>query len=208
MSPVRIGFVGPAAGRNDLLREAAEFLLGKADVDQLVYLGTDDVADAVVEAWASELIGAGAGQTAEDAFLAQAAQVACGGSADEIRALLASDAAVRRLDRIRKIPAPPARAIEMIDDRFVVVVYDKSVLDEEDIANAYLLVYGKSDDVLFKRFGPRYFFTPGPLVGGRVGILEIEDENRVAVALYEPNGAPIWHEPLLSRPGSKMTVST
>jgi len=44
---------------------------------------------------------------------------------------------------VRRLPPPPARAIEMIDDRVVLLVHDKAVLDEEDIANAHLIVYGK-----------------------------------------------------------------
>ena len=95
----------------------------------------------------------------------------------------------------------------MIDDRIVLVVHDKSVLDEEDIANASLVVYGQSKEILLKRFGPRYFFTPGPLRAQKVGVIEREDDGRLAVAAFAPSGTPLWREVLAGK-GVKVTVST
>jgi hypothetical protein len=94
----------------------------------------------------------------------------------------------------------------MIEDRIVLVVHDKATLDAEDIANATVIVYGKSDEVLLKRFGPRYFFSPGPLRDRKVGILELESDGRIAVGLFEPSGAPLWRQTLQTR-GAKLTVS-
>ena len=179
-----------------MLREAAEFLLGDADVDQAVYLGGDDIVDVMVSHWARDIM---AGDSGEDAFLTRASALAQKGTAAEIDALLSSDAALRRLSGIRKLPPPPARAIEMIEDRIILMVHDKSILDEEDIANASVIVYGKSDDALLKRFGRRYFFTPGPLARRQVGILELEDDGCIALGLYDPGGAPLWRETLQGR---------
>lgn len=200
---MRIGVIGPAKGKHGALREAAEFLLGDAGVDQAIYLGTDDAVDRVVQAWSAQVMG---GNDGEKAFLDRAAQLAQEGSAAEIEALLEADAQLRRLASLRRLPPSPARAVEMIEDRIVIVVYDKAILDEEDIANAHVIVYGKSDAPLLKRFGPRCFFTPGPLVDGKVGILEVERDGRMAVGLFEPTGVPVWRETLQGR-GAKVVVS-
>ncbi len=198
---MRIGLIGPA---HDLtvLREAAEFLLGDAGVDQAIYLGADDAAREMTLAWEAELR---EGETRD--FLTLAAEVAAVGTADEIETFLSVDEQLSRLDAVRTLPPAPARAIEMIGDRIVLVIHDKKVLDEEDIANAAVIVYGESQEMLLKRFGPRYFFTPGPLEAGKVGLLELEEDGRIAVAAYAPSGEPLWREVLQGRKSSKVSVS-
>lgn len=200
---MRIGIIGPAEGDHEGLKRAAELLLDQAGVDQAIYLGMDDAVDRVVEMWSTQVMG---GADGERAFLDRAAQVAQDGSADAIGALLDADAKLRRLAGLRRLPPPPARAIEMIEDRIIVVVHDKAVLDEEDIANSHVIVYGKSAEPLLKRFGPRCFFTPGPLTSGKVGVLEVERDGRMAVGLLDGAGASVWRETLRGR-GSKMMVS-
>lgn len=201
---MRIGLLGPAREEDRrALREAIEFLLGDADVDEAIYLGEDDgVVDRALEDWARELT---AGEPSEASFLAQAAEVALSGSADAIEALLHADAWVARLARVRRLPPSPIRAVEMIADRIMLAVYDKSILDEEDIANAQLIVYGKSGEAQLKRFGPRYFLTPGPLGAGRVAVLELENDGQVSLALFETSGLPVWRE-TMARRTSKMSV--
>jgi len=200
---MRIGLIGPAEGDEGVLREAAEFLLGDAAVDQAIYLGIDDALENVVAAWATELHG---GDASEEAFLDRAARLARDGSAADIEALLGTDAAVRRLADLRALPPPPARAVEMIDDRIVLIVHDKAVLDEEDIANAFLVVYGKGTEPSLRRFGPRYFFTPGMLSGGRVAVLEQEPDGNLAIGVFDPSGAPVSRE-VLERRTAKVTVT-
>ncbi|MFW6050993.1 MAG: hypothetical protein ACODAU_07455 [Myxococcota bacterium] len=199
---MRIGVIGPADGHLDVLREAAEFLLGDAGVDQAIYLGMDDAVDQVVQRWSAEVMGG----DGEDAFLDRAAQLALKGTAEDIDALIDADDRRHRLGSLRRLPPPPARAIEMVEDRIVVVVHDKGVLDEEDIANAHVIIYGKSAEPLLKRFGPRCFFTPGPLSDRKVGILEVERDGRTRIGLFEPNGNPVWRETLQGR-GAKIMVS-
>ena len=123
------------------------------------------------------------------------------GAASALERLLAADAAVQRLDTVRKLPPSPARAVEMLDDRIVLMVHDKAVLDQDDIANAHIVVYGKWPVADLKRFGHRYFFTPGPLGDRKVGIVELEDDGSVAVSLYDPSGAPLFRETLERRTG-------
>jgi hypothetical protein len=200
---MRLGLLGPADGETEALREAVEFLVGDAAVDQTIYLGTDDAVDRVIAAWAEELVG---GAATEAAFLDRVVDLAPRGAASALEKLLAGDAALQRLDTVRKLPPSPARVVEMLDDRIVLVVHDKAVLDEDDIANAHLVVYGKSPTAHLKRFGHRYFFTPGPLRDRKVGIVELEDDGSVAVSLYDPSGAPLFREVLERRTG-KLVVT-
>ncbi len=202
---MRIGLIGPADGNIALLREAAEFLLGDCGADEAVYLGADDAATTVVEGWAREVM---AGPAGEDAFLAEAADRAVRGDADALDELLARDAEVRRLSALRCLPPPPARAVEVIDEKVVLLVHDKSQLDEDDIANAFLVVYGRGKQAAVNRFGPRTFFTPGPLSGSRVALIEREADGGLAIALYDPStGEPAGRETLIHR-GTRFVVQS
>jgi hypothetical protein len=186
---MRIGVIGPADGVEEEFREAVSFLLGDADVEQVVYLGTGEFVERAIKAWALEL----GGEHAEDSFLERAALLARQGRPEDIEHLLEVDASRSRLEFVRKLPPSPARAIEMMDDRVVLFVHDKAILNEEDIANAQLIVYGRANESDLRRFGRRTFFTPGPLHGGRVGVLEAS-EDRVTVSLYDLAGIPVWRE--------------
>ena len=213
---MRIGLVGPlrastpdaesgraAEGDDELFREAASFLLGDADADQIVFLGEAAFLDRATQAWARSL---GPDVADEARFLARAAELAASGTADALERLLDADAAVARLSSIRKLPPPPARAVELVDDRVVLFVHDKAVLDEEDIANAHLVVYGRADESAIRRFGRRVFFTPGPLSKRQVGLLEASEDG-VALSLFDLSGEPVWREAISAGP-SKMTVAS
>lgn len=203
---MRIGLLGPARGDDEALRDAIEFLLGDVEVERAIYLGEDvDVLDAALAAWAREGFGHDGG--AEDAFLACGAEVAATGSGAEIRALLEHDSWVRKLARVHKLPPPPARAVEMLADRIMIAVHDKAVLDEEDIANAQIIVYGNAEEAQLKRFGNRYFLTPGPLGARRVAVLETEEDGEVSIALFETSGVPVWRETMARRSGKVSVLS-
>ena len=202
---MRIGLVGPADGNTKQLREAAEFLLGDCGVDQAIYLGTDDSVKKVVDAWASEIMG---GPATEDAFLQQAVQLATAGDPAAIDGLLRRDLEVRRLSALRCLPPPPARAVEEFDDKVMLFVHDKASLDEEDIANAFLVVYGRGKQLALNRFGPRTFFTPGPLSAARVALIEREEDGSLAIAQFNPEtGEPTGRETLFTR-GARLVVHT
>ncbi len=201
---MRIGLLGPADGDSDALRDGIEFLLGDVGVDQAIYLGKDDaVLDELLTRWVEEVFGEA---HSEEAFLRRAAAVAESGDPEAITGLLHRDAWVRGLARVRKLPVAPARAIEMLGDRILIAVYDKKVLDEEDIANAHLIVYGHAAEASLRRFGTRYFLTPGPVSAGRVAVLETEGEEDVTLALFETTGVPVWRETMARRSG-KVSVA-
>jgi hypothetical protein len=196
---VRIGFLGPCDDEA-LLREATTFLLGTLEVDQAVYLGDAAFLERVTTRWASEL-----GVGTSDAFLARARDAALSGTAEAIEQLLREDALTARVMQVRKLPPAPARAVELVDDRVVLIVHDKAVLDEEDIANASLIVYGQAKEANVRRFGKRSFFTPGPLAERRVGVVEATDDGVFAI-VHGLDGTTLLREPLTGG-STKMTVT-
>lgn len=196
---VRLGIIGPASAE-DQLREALAFLLGDAEVDQVIYLGDGDQAEAALARWAEEL------ERGEPGFLARALELALEGDADEIEVFLAEQDHLARLAAVRRLPPSPARAIEMLDDRMVLFVHDKAILDEDDIANATLIAYGRSKEAKVNRFGKRVFITPGPLAGERVGLIESSSDGLV-VSLFDLSGAPV-HREVLAAQGTKLTVAS
>ena len=200
---MRIGLLGPAEGEPAQLREASEFLLGTAGVDQAIYLGAQDTLRAMVDAWACEVMQGPAGW---DHFLDRAAALALGASSRELDALLAQQRKLERLGALRSLPPPPARAVELFDDKVVLFVHDKAQLDAEDIANAYLVVYGRSKSVALNHFGPRTFFSPGPLRAGQLACLERYGDSGVAVVQLDLNSGQVLGRTPLSAGRSKMVV--
>ncbi|HEY2735695.1 MAG TPA: hypothetical protein VGI70_16975, partial [Polyangiales bacterium] len=136
---MRIGIIGQAGESADELRRAIDLFLTDSQVKQIIYLGDDTAVDAVLSAFARENLG-------EDEFLRRGAALACAGSADDIEGLLAEDRAAQRLSLLRRLPPPPARAIEMLEKWIVLAVHDKAILDEDDVANAHVIVYGKAPE--------------------------------------------------------------
>ncbi len=196
----KIGVLGPTDD-DEALREAASFLLGDAGAEQVVFMGDGRFLERALERWMAD-----AGLDGESTFLDRAREAALTGDARRIEAFLAEDAAARRIVDIRRLPEAPARAIELLDDRILLFVYDKSVLDEEDIANAHIIVYGLSSEAGVRRFGRRAFFTPGPLSGGRVGLVEASEEG-ITVSVFEVSGRPVLSE-TLAQSITRMTVSS
>lgn len=184
---MRIGVIGQASKDVRELRKALELLLADPEVKQVIYLGMDGAVEDAVRSWSGESLG-------EDEFLSRAVTLACEGEADQIDALLSEDRATQRLSAVRKLPDPPARAIEMLDKWIVLAVHDKAVLDEDDVANAHVIVYGKASEADFKRFGPRSFLTPGPLGKGKVGRLTLRDDGNLEVALLDLSGTELLRE--------------
>jgi hypothetical protein len=199
---MRIGFIGPAEGDVAALREALDFLLGDAGADTVIYMGEDDTADQLAEEC---LRGATGG--ADGTFFGAALEAALTGTPDEIAALLDAELELERLSTLRILPPSPMRAVEMLDDRIVLLVHDKAVLAEDDIVNASVIVFGRSKELLLKRFGTRYFFSPGPLNQGQVGLLEREGDGRLAAAAFDLSGRPLWREILQWRT-AKIMVAT
>jgi hypothetical protein len=197
---MRIGLIGPAGNVLPKLDRALELLSSDGAMRQIIYLGGDDAAGQVVAARARTGLD-------PDTFLHRAAELAASGSADQIVQLLAEQRTTSRLGLIRRLPEPPARAIEMMDKWIVLAVHDKAVLDEDDISNAHIIVYGRADEPSLNRFGPRCFFTPGPLAADKIGCLELMPHGHVEIRLLALDGSVQWSEPLYAG-GAKLVVTS
>lgn len=205
---MRYAILGEAGDGPDAfprLRRALELLLRDLAADRVLYLGTDDLVDRVVEAWATELLGGAASDG--DPFLDRLATTATQEDPRPLAALLEADRLHRRLTEVHKLPSEDECVVEMLETRILVAVRDKARLSEEDIANAQILVYGRSEGPLLRRFGPRSFYTPGPLERGEVAVLEALENGEVVLSTYDPSGERTSREELQAGQHTKMVVT-
>lgn len=204
---MRLGLIGPSDGDLATLARAARFLLDEALVDRVIYLGLDHALDNVVSAWAEELVG---GDPSEDLVFERASRTCTDADPSVIEAFVASERARRRLVVFTTVPKPPGRTVELFDAKVAVIVYDKAMLDEDDIAGAAILVFGKADKAVHHRVGSRVFVAPGPLaMEGGGGIAVISDDQGVGVVfeLRDSSGAVTQTERFDPRLlGTKMRV--
>jgi hypothetical protein len=198
-SILRMGLIGPAGEDDAELERALELLIADPAMRRILYLGNDGAIERVATAWSRARL-------EQEEFLRRAAELCCAGSPDEIAQLLAEEREGGRLALIRNLPEAPARAIEMMDKWIVLAVHDKAVLDEDDIANAHIIVYGRAEEASLKRFGPRCFFTPGPLSAGKLGCLELMPEGHVEVRLIGLDGRTLFSDSLQTV-GAKLVVT-
>jgi hypothetical protein len=196
---MRLGFIGPAEADAAALEQAAKLLICDFEVDGLIYLGEDEALREFVAAHESE----DSGHTIEQ----RVAEVAATGSADDIEDVLRKLRGARYLGKLRVAPPSPTRAMEMLDDRIVLIVRNKSTIGEEDVINSNVVIYGDAQELMFKRFGPRCFFSPGPLDAGHVGLLDDRSEaGGVVLQAIELGGEVTWSEPIQGR-GAKVMVA-
>ena len=196
---MRLGFIGPAGSDTDALERAARMLIVDFEVDQVVYLAEDQALRDFVARHESD------GDGAE--LEREVARVAATGSPTDIDEVLGRLRGTRYLSKLRVAPRPPTRAMEMLDDRIVIIVREKSSLGEEDIVNSNVVVYGDGSELSFKRFGPRCFFSPGPLSSGHVALLDEHSESGgVALKALDQTGETWWTEAIQGR-GAKMMVA-
>jgi hypothetical protein len=168
--PMRLGILGPALGDLPALARGAQHLMDSAQTDRVLYVGNDDALDRVVASWARGIVGA----NPSDAALFDRASERCSrGTAEDIDEFVGKERALRRLRVLMTVP-PGQRSIEILDRHVVLFVYDKAILDTEDIGAAHVVVFGRSDEALIKRVGSRTFVTPGPVTAGG-GLLVLED---------------------------------
>ncbi|MBK6513834.1 MAG: hypothetical protein IPM79_29440 [Polyangiaceae bacterium] len=195
---MRLGVIGPSNGDLVALATAAQVLVDHSQVERVLYLGKDDALDRVVQAWATEIVGA----NPDEAVLFARAAVACvKASAEDIDAFVASERVRRRLRIYATVPAPPGRTVELFDGRIAVFVYDKATLDEDDIAGASVMVFGRSDRPLVHRVGSRTFVAPGSLgsPGGGIVVLDDESEPGIRIEFLDSEGAVVSAERIESR---------
>jgi hypothetical protein len=194
-----MGFIGPANADAAALEQAAKLLICDLEVDTVIYVGEDDALRDFVAAHESE----DSAHTIEQ----RVAEVAATGSADDIEEVLRRLRGARYLAKLRVAPPPPTRAMEMLDDRIVLIVRNKSTIGEEDVINSNVVVYGDAPELMFKRFGPRCFFSPGPLGMGHIGLLDDRSESGgVVLKAIDLSGEVSLSEPIQGR-GAKVMVA-
>ena len=168
---MRLGILGPAQGDLVALARGAQQLVDEGSAEKVIYVADDDALDQVVANWARGLVGEDPGGTG---LFERAASRCATASPDEIEEFVASERARLRLQVFVSLPKE-GRTIEFLDGRVVLFVHDKATLDEDDIAGASILVFGKSDKPLIKKVGARTFLSPGP-VGAAAGGRAILDD--------------------------------
>ena len=196
---MRLGFIGPAKTDAAALEQATKLLICELEVDTVLYLGEDDALREFVAAYEPE--------DSAHPIERRVAEVAATGSPDDIGDVLRELRGAHYLDKLGVVPPPPTRAMEMLDDRIVLVVRNKSTIGEEDVINSNVVVYGDATELMFKRFGPRCFFSPGPLDLGHVGLLDDQSETGgVVLTAIKLSGDIAWSEPIPGR-GAKVMVA-
>lgn len=184
---MRFGVLGPANGDLAALEEGASLLLFEHHAEEVIYLGPDDALDRLVLEWVQRLVGVEASQ---DGMWERAARHCSSARHEEIDRFLAAERQRERLKALKCLPAATARTVEIFDGRVAVFLYDKALLDEEDILPASLLVFGKSRDAIVRQVGSRTFISPGELIKGKGGVTLFSDDPNgdLNVSLFEPGG--------------------
>lgn len=188
---MRIGVIGSAPEAEHELHRAIELFLADPLTKQILYLGEDDAISRAVGQFSQEGL-------SEEGFLAHAVDLACHGSAEQIDDLLEADRQAQRVSLLRCLPPKPACAIEMLEKWIILGVHDKATLDEDDVANAHVILYGEASEAKIKRFGPRSFLTPGPLQNGVVGSLSLRADGALDLALIDLEGKIVVSESVSS----------
>lgn len=205
---MRLGLLGPASkGDVGALGRGAEFLLNGARVHRAIYLGNDGALDRAVAAWARKLVG---DDPSDAGAWTRAAAIALDGTPAQIDRFVTTERARLRLKALEALPEQVSRTIEMVGDRVAVLIYDKAMLDEEDILAANILLFGKSDKPLVRKIGTRWFVSPGTITSSGGGLAVLDDEqDDVVVTLYDVNGKPTHREVLSStRPKSQRAAGS
>lgn len=190
---MRVGLVGPASGDVSAFERKVKLLVDRLGCERVHYLGSCDVLERAADARAREL-----GLLEEEGYEGRALSLARGGSTEEIDGFLRARDALARLDLCRAVPLPPVRTIEMLDDRILLMVHDKSLLEEEDLANADLVAYGAADAPLLRKIGPRIFITPGPVEAG-YAVATLDERGSLTLAVYDGEGRVLAEEALAPR---------
>jgi hypothetical protein len=184
---MRFGVIGPANGNLALLEKAATVLLFEQRADPVVYLGPDDAVDRLVFDWSERLVGP---SFSEEHIWQRAAERCRSASSAEIDRFLAAERMRNRLKALQCLATPHCRTIEILEGRLAVLLYDKALLDEEDMLPASLLIFGKGKEPLVKQVGSRTFISPGELGEGPSGVALLSDEanGELWASFYHPTG--------------------
>jgi hypothetical protein len=199
---MRLGIIGPAKGDVRALARAVECLLDVVGVQKVLYLSTDGALDIVIRAWARALVG---NNPNEDSLFARATVRCANASPEAIETFVSAERARGRLRALSSLPEGNRRTVEFFDGRVSLFMYDKSILDEDDVVGATLFVYGRSSEPKVKRIGTRMFITPGPLGGtqGGLAVLSEGPSGGVKIEIRNSDGS-LHSEEMLGGSGSML----
>ncbi len=201
---MRIALLGPCAKNRADLRQAATFVLETANADRAVYLGGDEALDEMVDEWAAEIVHGDAGPAGLWDRTLDLLKPEAG--AAEIRETLAREQALEPLRRLEQLPRGTGRSLELFGSRVAILVDDRERLDEDDLATAEIVVYGKSPEARVRRIGARWFLSPGAM-GGDFGVLLLEETDRdLRATFHDPTGKVRGSETLTKAQGAKVRV--
>ena len=203
---MRFAVLGPANDDLAALEKGASLMLFEFEAAPVIYLGPDDALDRLVLDWARRLVG---DDPSQEGLWERAAKRCGTAGADEIDRFVAAERRRERLKALKCLPVASSRTIEiMVEGRVAVMLYDKALLDEEDIMPASLLIYGRSPEPVVRQVGSRTFISPGELGGGQAGIALVSDDpsGDVTVSIYEPTGGLVESHVIPNTRTGKFTV--
>jgi hypothetical protein len=202
---MRFAVLGPAHDDLVALEKGASLVLFELEAEEVIYLGADDALDRLVLDWARRLVGP---DPSEEGLWNRAASRCGPGSADAIDRFIAAERRRARLKALKCLPAATSRTIEILEGRVAVLLYDKALLDEEDIMPASVLIFGRSREPVVRQVGSRTFVSPGELGTGPAGIALFSDDESgdVTVSIYDPLGGLLESQVLPSVRTGKFTV--
>lgn len=184
---MKLGFVGPARGDLSKLRASCERLLFEFRVDRVYHLGSDDSLDRAMRGWAEHL---GAPRD-DEALLDEVAALAPDAPAEVLDALLEREGRRARLSDVCDVTSPRGCYHEMIEDRVVLIANDRAAVDDDDKANALVLVHGASTRPELRIASGRAVLSPGDLTrGGHSAIVE-RAENALLISLIDARGKAV-----------------
>ena len=201
---MRFAVLGPANGDLAALEKGASLLLFELEAEQVIYLGADDALDRLVLDWARRLVGP---DPSEEGIWDRAATQCASASPAAIDRFVAAERRRERLRALQCLPVATSRTIELLAGRVAVLLYDKALLDEEDILPASLLVFGKSREPLVRQVGSRTFVSPGEL-GQKSGVALFSDDDagEISVTMYTPAGERLDSYALVAPRMGRFTV--
>jgi hypothetical protein len=200
---MRLGLIGPALCDDEALENAARFLLEDIRVERAVYLDVDGALDRVVRKWAERLVG----ESPDDREVwVRAARRCLQASPEQIHEFLRAERERMTLRSLESLPDRGTCTVELLGGKIAVLVHDKSVLTEEDLLPASMLVFGLGREPLVKQVGSRWFLSPGPLKDH--GIMALEElEEGVQLSLYERGGKLVRSEVLSTQRMATIRIS-
>ncbi len=107
-------------------------------------------------------------------------------------------------------PSINNKAMDLVADTLCCVVHDKNDLTRDDLLNAAVFIHGKDPEPKVVQIGPRYFITPGRLVGAAeqtCALLEKVDRD-LGFSAFRLDGHVVVNPQLLvlEKKSSKLTL--